>query len=49
MDPRALDASNFVIFALWIATAAALIANIVGFARRMEPVHVKRNGHGRRR
>jgi len=45
MDERILDASSFIVFVLWIATAAALIANLASSARRVELFRAKGRGH----
>ena len=38
MDPRILDASTFIIYAIWIAVSLALIGNLAQFARRAQRV-----------
>jgi hypothetical protein len=49
MDPLILDASSLTVFALWIVSSGALIANIIGSVRRAERVRANRSTHDRKR
>jgi hypothetical protein len=48
MDPRILDASSPVVFALWSASAGASIANVIGSSPPTERVRANGSGHDRK-